>query len=258
MTDLNNSSNGQTNIDSKPLGGKSLAGILLKNKLEKPAKGLSRLISKETSSSLGSVEKNTSDFFPTDTMMNNEFLRIEREKNEKLETSLKSVMVLPDKMSSIEASLNHLHSAVQNAHLLEDKRNEEASIDLKHEVKKQFSNIIKDKKKTLYTIIITAMILGIGVGATLFGGKTKVVEIKTPVVKTVLAPKVFNKFVTTKYVNLRTTATSKAAKVLMISPNQTVFVNEKKGGWWKVSYKNLIQDKTYIGWVYFENLKNIK
>jgi len=267
------------NIDEKPLGGKSLSSIMSKNSLEKPAKGLASLISaakgqdaqklpsKNNASITQTKTQVTTEFYPSDVMINNEFLRLEREKNDKLHSKLEQVLEIPEEVKSMKSEISGLKEIIQEAmsslgESTEIPQQQEQDTQIitedKTEDKDLVSKFLKSKKSVLYAVIASTLILGMGIGQFVFGTKveTKIVEVvkkeaPKPIVKK--APQ----FVTTKFVNVRSIGSSKGKVLFTISPNQTIEVLDKKAGWWKMKYQNLLESKTYTGWVYFENLKKI-
>jgi hypothetical protein len=64
-------------------------------------------------------------------------------------------------------------------------------------------------------------------------------------------------FVMTKYVNIRSKASSKGSVLATLAPNSVVERLEQKYGWHKVKYTNHLKGTTLIGWAYGENLKKI-
>ena len=99
-------------IEDTPLGGKSLSSILEKNSFDEPAKGLASLLSNKIGQSVSQAktpfQEISTDFTSTDTTMHNEFLRLEREKNEKLTQTLENLGSLPDQMNTLQKKLDDL------------------------------------------------------------------------------------------------------------------------------------------------------
>lgn len=79
------------------------------------------------------------------------------------------------------------------------------------------------------------------------------VEKPKQVLKVIATPK----FVTTKFVNLRISASTKAKIEFIVPPNSIVERLEHKAGWNKIKFKNHIKSTSLIGWVYGENLKEL-
>jgi hypothetical protein len=250
-------------IDENPLGGKSLSSIMSKNTIEEPAKGLSNLLSK-------AKPKENNEYYPSDQQLNNEFLRLEREKNKAIESKLENVIAIPQEVQSLKNEINELRDVIKDAMdqtlttesinnvITEDEEIKKIET-LKAVSRETFNSLLKSKQVVLYAVITLAIVLGMVLGQFIFGTQveTKIIEVpKKEVIKVI--PKSLPQFVTTKFVNMRTTGSSKGDVLFTISPNQKIELLEKKGGWWKVSFNNMLQSKTYKGWVYFENLKSLK
>lgn len=242
-------------IEEKPLGGKSLAGILKNNSFDEPAKGLASLLSKDEPTPLTQtktqVQQITTEFYPTDTTIHNEFLRIEREKNEKLTESINSLLNLPEQMEKLQKKIDDI-SHFEEMNQLDQEITKEIT-------RNDFANL-KDKRSFLYVVMFMCIVFGLITGKVLFLSPEKeIVKIeplpKAPIVKKI---KVLDQFVTLKFVNLRAKNSPKAKIVKTLSPNQVITKIDKKGGWIKVEYKDLVSEKNFTGWAWYENLKVIK
>lgn len=66
------------------------------------------------------------------------------------------------------------------------------------------------------------------------------------------------KFYMTKFVNIRTHASTSAGKITTLSPNSIVEIIEVQKDWKKIKYVDHLNKKTVIGWAYGENLKAVK
>lgn len=66
------------------------------------------------------------------------------------------------------------------------------------------------------------------------------------------------KFVTTKFVNLRSSPSTKSDILTVVSPNTIIKVSKQKDGWNKIEFKDFIKEKSITGWIYGENIKLIK
>lgn len=69
--------------------------------------------------------------------------------------------------------------------------------------------------------------------------------------------KVKDLFILTKFVNLRESPSKSGIKIDTLAPNSSVKILEELRGWKKIQFKNYVQDKTIIGWIYGENLKRV-
>ncbi|OIQ20894.1 MAG: hypothetical protein BM556_02835 [Bacteriovorax sp. MedPE-SWde] len=83
------------------------------------------------------------------------------------------------------------------------------------------------------------------------------VQVKIEAPKKVLKVVATPKFVTTKFVNLRVSASTKAKIEFIVPPNSIVERLEHKAGWNKIKFKNHIKSTSLTGWVYGENLKEL-
>lgn len=241
-------------IEEKPLGGKSLSSILEKNSFDTPAKGLANLLSSKVGQPLSQtktqVQQVTTEFYPTDTQMNNEFLRVEREKNEKLTQTLEKLSDLPEQLSTLQNKLDEL-TQFEEMNKLDH--------DINVEISKNSFDILKEKRSYLYVVMAICLAFGMVLGPFLFSSKkeVKVVKTQAPIVKTVKPIKKLETFVTTKFVNIRAKNSPKTKVLKTISPNQIITKLDSKGGWILVEFKDHILNKTIKGWAWHENLKPI-
>ena len=84
-------------------------------------------------------------------------------------------------------------------------------------------------------------------------------KVKTPeLIKPVAAvEKVSVKFHTpTKYLNLRSIASTKGQKLLVVAPNTRVEILKTDGEWVQIRFDNYLKGTTHTGWIY--DLKNLK
>lgn len=65
-------------------------------------------------------------------------------------------------------------------------------------------------------------------------------------------------FVMTKYVNIRTHASTSSNKITTLAPNSLVEIIQVQKDWKKIKFKNHVTGKTLTGWAYGENLKLVK
>ncbi|GEM_PF-5817988 len=241
-------------IEEKPLGGKSLSSIIKSNSFDKPSKGLSSLLSNKIGAPISEtktqIQQVTTEFYPSDMMINNEFLRIEREKNEKLTASLEKLTDLPTQLQTIQSKLEEL------THFEEMNKLDQ---DINNEISKNIFDSLKEKRSYLYVVMAICIVFGLVLGKMSFTEKQHVTVAPTPVIKKELKQIVkLTKYVTLKFVNMRTSNSPKAEIVKTISPNQTLTQLDKKGGWINVEYKDLINNNTVKGWAWYENLKELK
>ena len=246
----------QETIDEKPLGGKSLSSILKKNTLDKTSTGLTSLLSNKLGSPVSEtktqIQQVTTEFYPSDTMMNNEFLRIEREKNQQLTDSLSKLSSLPDQMETIQKKLEELTQFEEMNKLDQD---------INNEISKNLFDSLKEKRNYLYVVMGVCIVFGLTLGKMSSSTKevVKAAPISAPIVKKeikTITP--LTKLVTLKFVNIRESNSPKSSIVKTLSPNQVLTQLDKKGGWIQVEYKDLITDKTIKGWGWYENLKVLK
>ncbi len=113
-------------------------------------------------------------------------------------------------------------------------------------------------KNLVYKLIAGALVCSLLVAIGLSPKETivtkeKIVYKATPA-KQLPTPK---KYVLTKFVNIRSSASSKGAKITTLAPNSIVKFIETKHGWTKIEYRDHLKEKTITGWAYGENLKEI-
>jgi translation elongation factor EF-4 len=241
-------------IEETPLGGKSLSSILDKNTLDKPAKGLASLLTSEVGQPVTQtktqVQQVTTEFYPTDTAIHNEFLRVEREKNEKLTKTLEKLSDLPDQLHTLQNKLDEL-TQFEEMNKLDN--------DINNEISKNNFDLLKEKRNYLYVVMAICLGFGMVLGPMLFSTKeeVKVVKAPAPIVKKVMPIKKLDQFVTTKFVNIRSNNSPKAKVLKTLSPNQLLTKIDVKGGWILVEFKNHINSTTTKGWAWHENLKKV-
>jgi len=242
-------------IDEKPLGGKSFSSIIKSNSFDKPSKGLESLLSNNIGRPLQEtktqIQQVTTEFYPSDMMINNEFLRIEREKNEELTKTLEELKELPGQLSTIQSKLDEL------THFEEMNKLDQ---DINNEISKNLFDSLKEKRNYLYVVMGICTIFGLLLGNFLTPSREVKPLPKAPVaeLKPIQKIKLIQKYVTLKFVNLRDSNSPKSNVVQTIAPNQSLIEIEKKGGWLKVEYRDLIKDTTITGWAWYENLKKLK
>jgi hypothetical protein len=242
-------------IEETPLGGKSLSSILENNSLDQPAKGLASLLSNDTGKPVTQtktqVQQITTEFYPTDTAINNEFLRLEREKNEKLTRTLENLGSLPDQIETLQKKLDDLTNFEEMNKL---------DHDIKEEITTNRFDLIKEKRNYLYVVMAICLAFGMVLGPVVFTNHKEKVVIAPPkkIIKTIKKIKRLDQFVTLKFVNIRELNSPKSPIVMTLSPNQVLTQIDKKGGWIKIEYKDLVKGKTIKGWSWYENLKAIK
>lgn len=245
-------------IEETPLGGKSLSSILENNTFDKPAKGLASLLSNDAGKPITQtktqVQQITTEFYPTDTAIHNEFLRLEREKNEKLTKTLESfegLGNLPDQIENLQKKLDDLTNFEQMNKL---------DHDISEEISKNRFDLIKDKRNYLYVVMAICLGFGMVLGPILSTNhkEPEIVIAPKKIIKEVVQIKRLSQFVTLKFVNIRELNSPKSSIVATLSPNQILTQIDKKGGWIKIEYKDLVKNKTIHGWSWFENLREIK
>lgn len=202
-------------IDEVPLGGKKLGDILTKNEIKKPSSGLSKLLGQPAAG------------YPNDQTLHNEFLRLEREKNENLTQAICNIQ---NKLEKITAPKEVSEKKILN-----------------------LSNIIP----------CATLLVGLLIGAGLFSQSEPiktVEEVKKQEVRPAPAPKIAKPptYVTVKFANMRKEASPEGALLKTITPNQVLETLEQKGGWFKVKYSDLVEEKTYTGWIWYELMKKIE
>ncbi|PIK15593.1 SH3 domain-containing protein [Halobacteriovorax sp. JY17] len=238
-------------IEEKPLGGKSLSSILKKNTLDKTSTGLTSLLSNNLGSPISEtktqIQQITTEFYPTDMMINNEFLRIEREKNEQLTKSLDKLSVLPEQLDIIQKKLDELTQFEEMNKLDQD---------INNEISKNLFDSLKEKRNYLYVVMGVCIVFGLTLGIISSSPKEVVQVAQAPIIKKELKKiNKLNQFVTLKFVNLREENSPKSKVVKTLSPNQVLTQLDKKGGWIQVEYKDLVNNKVTKGWGWYENLK---
>ncbi|WP_372652699.1 SH3 domain-containing protein [Halobacteriovorax sp.] len=241
-------------IEEKPLGGKSLSSIIKSNTFDKPSKGLSSLLSNKLGSPISEtktqIQQVTTEFYPSDMMINNEFLRIEREKNEKLTASLEKLTDLPTQLQTIQSKLEELTQFEEMNKLDQD---------INNELSKNIFDSLKEKRSYLYVVMGICIVFGLVLGKMSFTEEQPIAVAPTPVIKKELKKIVkLSKFVTLKFVNMRASNSPKSEIIKTISPNQILTKLDKKGGWINVEYTDLINNSTAKGWAWYENLKELK
>ena len=71
-----------------------------------------------------------------------------------------------------------------------------------------------------------------------------------------LSPKQY--YTTTKFLNLRTKASIAANKITTLAPNTIVKILKTQNQWHYISAKDYTSDTLFSGWVYGENIKEVK
>ena len=87
--------------------------------------------------------------------------------------------------------------------------------------------------------------------------KTKI-EYKDKIIYQEKKTKPVTKYYMTKYVNIRTHASTTAEKITTLAPNSLIEIIQIQKDWKKIKYKNHISGKSVIGWAYGENLAPVK
>lgn len=129
------------------------------------------------------------------------------------------------------------------------------SLELKRRINFSFNPDLSDKK-LVYRLCAAVLIAGLLAGIGLASGKKTIIQEKIVYKNIVKKPE--TRFVMTKYVNIRSKASTGASKLTTLAPNSIVKVLETHKGWRKIQYKNHLTEKSLIGWAYGENLKKIK
>ncbi|EQC49281.1 hypothetical protein M899_1674 [Bacteriovorax sp. BSW11_IV] len=233
-------------IDEFPLGGRKLGDILTKNEIKKPSSGLSKLLG-QAASDLNAISEKPQENagYPDDQTLHNEFLRLEREKNDKLTQTISDIQSKIEQMSQA-ISANNVEKELLPKQATEDKK----------------------PAYPIHNIIVAlALLVGIILGATVLSTKEKtdVNEIALQETKEAVAAAPVEevkkiettKYVTTKFANMRDNSSPEGALLKTITPNQVLELVEQKGGWLKVRYKDLVEEKSYEGWIWYELLKKL-
>ena len=117
----------------------------------------------------------------------------------------------------------------------------------------RFNFSIKNKRQAYYLgslFILSALIIGI-----VSKPETTIKLQEKIIYKTKAVPK---KFFMTKYVNIRTHASTSAKKLATLAPNSIFEVLQEEKNWKKIKYIDHVNKTTLIGWAYGENLGEIK
>lgn len=141
-----------------------------------------------------------------------------------------------EKIDSLENKLLHHLDNINKAH--------------KKQILLDFSGLKLDK------ILAGAIVLGSLIIGIALIPKKEIIE-KEKIVYKNLPIKNPSRSVVTKFVNLRQSPSSKGLKLETLAPNSIVEILESKNDWKKLEFKDHLNNKTVIGWVYGENLKNI-
>lgn len=154
-----------------------------------------------------------------DPLVLNEILRVIREKNQDIE----------HRFNLLDANVNHLkHFHWQD-------------------------------KKILVSLVTACLVIGVIVGSVFT--TPKVENNREPaIIVNKIEKESFAKdeLVTKKFVNLRSSNSPKAKKLLTLSPAQVVNVIERKGGWVKVVYHNKLTGVKTSGYVWDEYLTGVR
>ncbi|WP_127716064.1 hypothetical protein [Halobacteriovorax sp. HLS] len=238
-------------IEDTPLGGKSLSSILQKNTLDAPAKGLSSLLSNEIGKPISQTKTQfqqiTTEYYPTDASINNEFLRLERQKNEKLTQTLETLSELPQQIEGLQKKLEDL------THFEEMNKLDQ---DINVEITKTRFELIKEKRNYLYVVMAICLLFGMVLGPLLFSEpKTVTIQAPAKINTEIKAIKKLDQYVTTKFVNIRDLNSPKSKVLMTISPNQVLTKLDQKKGWIKLEYTDHLKGRKVQGWGWHENLK---
>lgn len=241
-------------IEDTPLGGKSFSSIIKNNSFDTPSKGLSSLLSNKVGTPVSEtktqIQQVTTEFYPTDTVVHNEFLRIEREKNNKLTESLEKLQDLPVQLQTIQNKLDELTQFEEMNKLDQD---------INNEISKNLFDSLKEKRNYLYVVMAICIVFGIVVGSMTSSKKEEIQIAPAPIIEKKLKEITpLPQYVSLKFVNIRTKNSPKSEIVKTISPNQLLTQLDKKGGWIQVEYKDLVKNQTINGWAWYENLKELK
>jgi len=177
------------------------------------------------------------------------------EKMERVEGLLQSVIINQQNLQhTVKAEMQEF----VNDKLVEYKSETPTISDEPVEIKSQN---LKEEKKPNNKVIIAASILSVSLMAAAFivTPSKPVLEVKTPVKKVEKLVKTATKlqFVTTKFVNLRAKASTKAPVLMIVPPNSIVEKMEHKQGWNKIKFTDHVKSASMTGWVYGENLKEM-
>lgn len=152
---------------------------------------------------------------------------------------------------------SELHSRIEkledhyNMHTINQRFDEIATkIDSKRLFKIDLT--LKNKRQAYYLaalFILSSIIIGM-----MSKGKEKISIQEKIVYKEATAP---IKYFMTKYVNIRTHASTTAKKITTLAPNSTIEILEEQKEWKKVKYHDYVSNKVIIGWAYGDNLKKI-
>ena len=102
--------------------------------------------------------------------------------------------------------------------------------------------------KPLYALALSLTIVGFSLIMTKATPVTKVKTVK-------VAPKVIPMHVITDYINLRAKPSGSAKKLTVLAPNFTVELIKSKGDWHNIKYRDHLNNKDLVGWVYGNNFK---
>lgn len=86
---------------------------------------------------------------------------------------------------------------------------------------------------------------------------SQIVDVKEQETKVIAAP-TYKKLVATKFLNLRENPSIKANIAIVISPNSVLELIQDGKDWKKVKFTDFVQGKSHTGWIFGENLKEIK
>ncbi|EQC47994.1 SH3 domain-containing protein [Bacteriovorax sp. Seq25_V] len=114
----------------------------------------------------------------------------------------------------------------------------------------------ENQKKLILNSLIILSIVSVTTAYILSNTNKKSRELvvtPAPIAKVVETPT----YITTKYLNMRTIASTKGEIQLVIPPNSRIKIIEEKGDWKLINFKDYVKNTEYKGWVYGENLKKI-
>lgn len=192
------------------------------------------------------------------------------EKMERVEGLLQSLII---NQQNLQHSLqNEIKNSIKDRLLEDQTQNKEVTEkDLEEIVRKtlaqnsQGSQEKKVSQKNIIAASILAVALLIAAFMTTPSSKNKITSTEqTKEVSNNVRPKQEltsqrrqPRYVTTKFVNLRSKASSKANVLLIVPPNSIVEKLDFKQGWNKIKYTDHVKSASMTGWIYGENLKTL-
>ncbi len=140
------------------------------------------------------------------------------------------------------------------------KTNQEEIINYLHVEKPKQEWTIDLKNKNLIYGYIASLILAVALTYSLLPAKIVTKEVFLEPKKEIIpnVSKVEKIYFSQKFINLRSEPSSKGRKITTLPPNSTFHVLDNKFGWFKISYKDHLKNKSISAWVYGESISPIK